>query len=119
MFKHDFDVSRIVSVGFIILPIGSLCICCASKKLVFSTLKITNFEIRFNIIFLTKLDWKAVRVIGTLQMGYLDSPVCKVVVYEWIKCFKKSREQLEDEPWEKETLSLKKSRKHQACAESS
>ena len=59
-----------------------------------------NFEIRANIKFLTKLDWKPVKIIDALQQVYGDSSPCRAVVYDWIKRFKGGREEVEDDPRE-------------------
>lgn len=56
-----------------------------------------NFEIRANIKFLTKLNWKTVNIIEALQQVYGDSAPCRAVVYDWVKRFKEGREQLEDD----------------------
>lgn len=58
----------------------------------------TNFEIRANIKFLTKLNWKPVQIIKALQEVYGNSTPCRAVVYDWIKRFKEGREELEDDP---------------------
>ena len=57
-----------------------------------------NFEIRANIKFLTKLNWKPVKIIEALQQVYGDSAPCRAVVYDWIKRFKEGRDQLDDDP---------------------
>ena len=54
-----------------------------------------NFEIRANIKFLTRLNWKPVKIIEVLQQIYGKSTLCRAVIYDWIKRFKKGREQLE------------------------
>ena len=59
-----------------------------------------NFEIRANIKFLTRLDWKPVKIIEALQQVYGDSAPCRAVVYDWIKRFKEGRQQIEDDPRE-------------------
>ena len=59
-----------------------------------------NFEVRANIKFLTKLDWKAGKIIEALQQVYGDSSPSKSVVYEWINRFKDGREDLKDNPRE-------------------
>ena len=51
-----------------------------------------NFEIRANIKFLTRLNWKPVKIIETLQQVYGESAPCRAVVFDWIKCFKEGRE---------------------------
>ena len=56
-----------------------------------------NFEIRANVKFLTRLNWKPVKIIETLQQVYGDSAPCRAVVYDWVKRFKEGREQLEDD----------------------
>ena len=55
-----------------------------------------NFEIRVNIKFLTRLNWKPVTIIKALQQVYGESAHCRAVVYDRIKRFKEGREQLED-----------------------
>ena len=57
----------------------------------------TNFEIRANIKFLTRLNWKPVKIIKALQPVYGESASCRAVVYNWIKHFKEGREQLEND----------------------
>ncbi|XP_068250811.1 protein GVQW3-like [Palaemon carinicauda] len=57
-----------------------------------------NFEVRANIKFLTKLDWKPGKIIETLQQVYGDFSPSKSVVYDWIKRFKDGREDLKDIP---------------------
>ena len=76
-----------------------------------------NFEIKANIKFLTRHNWKPVKIIEALQQVYGESTPYRAVVYDWIKHFKERREQLKDDS-RGETLHLKKSIKHQACAES-
>ena len=56
-----------------------------------------NFEIRAKIKFLTRLNWKPVKIIEALQQIYGESAPCRAVVYDWIKRFKEEREQLEDD----------------------
>ena len=56
-----------------------------------------NSEIRANIKFLTRLNWKPVKIIEALQQVYGESAPCRAVVYDWIKRFKEGREQLEDD----------------------
>ena len=56
-----------------------------------------NFEIRANIKFLTRLNWKPVKIIKALQQVYGESAPCRAVVYNWIKRFKEGREQLKDD----------------------
>ncbi len=59
-----------------------------------------NFEMRANIKFLTKLDWKPGKIIEALQQVYGDSSPSKSVVYDWIKRFKDGRDDLKDDPRE-------------------
>ena len=80
----------IISIGYVTL--GS-----ALKSLVFHTLNMTSFEIRANIKFLTKLDWKPVKIMEALQQVYGDTVPCRAVIYDWIKRFKEGREQIEDD----------------------
>ena len=56
-----------------------------------------NFEIRVNIKFLTRLNWKPVKIIEALQQIYGESAPCRAVVYDLIKSFKEGRDQLEDD----------------------
>ena len=55
------------------------------------------FEMRANIKFLIKLNWKAPQIIEALQTVYGDHTLSKTAVYEWIKRFKDGRESLEDD----------------------
>lgn len=59
-----------------------------------------NLEIRANIKFLTKLEWKPVKIIEALQQVYGDASPSRAVVYAWIKRFKEGREGLQDDPRE-------------------
>ena len=59
-----------------------------------------NSEIRANIKFLTKLEWKPRKIIEALQQVYGDSSPSKSVVYDWINRFKNGREDLKDNPRE-------------------
>ena len=56
-----------------------------------------NFEIIPNIKFLTRLNWKPVKIIEVLQQVYGESAPCREFVYDWIECFKEGREQVEDD----------------------
>ena len=56
-----------------------------------------NFEVRANIKFFTRLNWKPIKIIEALQQVYGESAPRRAVLYDWIKCFKEGREQLEDE----------------------
>ena len=58
----------------------------------------SNFEVRANIKFMTKLEWKPNEIIEALQRVYGDSSPSRTTVYDWIKRFKDGREQLEDDP---------------------
>lgn len=69
----------------------------------------TNFEIRANIHFLTKLDWKPVVIIKSVLQIYCDFSACKALVYDWMKRFKEGREQyLQDDPRERSSFTEKK-----------
>ena len=48
----------------------------------------TNFQIRANNKFLTRFNWKPVKIIKALQQAYGESGPCRLVVYDWIKSFK-------------------------------
>ena len=37
------------------------------------------------------------KIIEALQQVYGESTPCRAVIYDWIKCFKEGREQLEDD----------------------
>ena len=63
----------------------------------FCALKWQIFQIKANIKFLTRLSWKPVKIIEALQQIYGESAPCRAVVYNWIKCFKEGREQVEDD----------------------
>ena len=69
-----------------------------------------TFEVRANIKFLTKLGWKAGKIIEVLQQVYGDSTPSKSVVYEWIKCFKDGRKDLKDNPREGRPSTAEKER---------
>ncbi len=60
----------------------------------------SQFEVRANIKFLTKLQWKPTEIIETLQNVYGDSSPSRAVVYRWIRRFKDGRDELEDDPRE-------------------
>ena len=60
----------------------------------------SNSEIRANIKFLTKLEWKPKKIIESLRQIYGDSSPSKSVVYDWINRFKNGREDLKDNPRE-------------------
>ena len=66
-----------------------------------------NFKIRANIKFLTRLNWKPVKIIEVLQQVYGESAPCRAVVYVWIKCFKEEREQFENDLREGRPSTLK------------
>ena len=66
-----------------------------------------NFEIRANIKFLIRLNWKPVKIIKALQQVYGESTPYRAVVYDWIKCFKERTEQLEDDSREWKPFTLK------------
>ena len=51
-----------------------------------------NFQIRASIKFLTRLNWKSVKIIEALQQVYGESVSCKAVLYDWIKRFKEGKE---------------------------
>ena len=67
-----------------------------------------NFEIRENIKFLTRLNWKPVKIIKALQQVYGESAPCRAIIYDWIKHFKEGREQLKDESKERRPSTSKK-----------
>ena len=69
-----------------------------------------NSEIRANIKFLTKLEWKPRKIIEALQQVYGDSSPSKSVVYDWINRFKNGREDLKDNPREGRPSTAKKER---------
>ncbi|KFD53370.1 hypothetical protein M513_05851 [Trichuris suis] len=56
-----------------------------------------HFEVRANIKFLTKLEWQPSRIIEALQQVCGGSAPSKSVIYEWIKHFKKGREDIKDD----------------------
>ena len=58
----------------------------------------SQFEVRANIKFLTKLQWKPTEIIEALQNVYGDSSPSRAVVYRWIRRFKDGRGDLEDDP---------------------
>ena len=70
-----------------------------------------NFEIRANIKFLARLNWKPVKIIEALQQVYGESAPCRAVIYDWIKHFKEGREQLEDDSREGRHSTSKKIKK--------
>ena len=70
----------------------------------------TNFEIRANIKFLIKLNWKPVAIIEALQKVYGVSAPCRAVVYDGLNALKKERRSLMM-PHEKEDPQHKKMKK--------
>ena len=56
-----------------------------------------DFEVRFNIKFLVKLDWKGTGIIKALQTVYKDDASKKTGVYKWIERFRDGREAVEDD----------------------
>ena len=56
-----------------------------------------QFEVRANIKFLTKLQWKPTEVIKALQNVCEDSSPSRAVAYRWIRKFKDGRDDLEDD----------------------
>lgn len=57
----------------------------------------SQFEVRANIKFLTKLEWKPTEIIKALQNVYGDSSPSRAVVYRWIRRFKDGRNDLQDD----------------------
>ena len=68
-------------------------------------------EIKANIEFLTRLNWKPVKIIKALQQVYGESAPCRTVVYDWIKRFKEGRGQLEGDSSERRPSSSKYQKK--------
>ena len=60
----------------------------------------SQFKVRANIKFLTKLQWKPIEIIEALQNVYEDSSPSRTVVYCWIRRFKDGRNDLENNPRE-------------------
>lgn len=56
-----------------------------------------NFEIRADIKFLIKLNWKHIQIIKALQYVWGDSVSYRAVVYDSNKWFKEWRVQLDDD----------------------
>ena len=59
-----------------------------------------NLEIRANIKFLTKLGWKSSQVIDFFGLSIRNSAPHRTTIFRWIKRFKKSQDDLEDDPRE-------------------
>ena len=57
-----------------------------------------DFEIRSNIKFLVKLDWKGSQIIEDLKTIYGDNAPKITAVYKWIQRFREGREDIEDDP---------------------
>ena len=56
-----------------------------------------DFEVRTNIKFLVKLDWKGTEIIQALQTIYKDDASKKTCVYKWIERFRDGKEAVEDD----------------------
>ena len=55
-----------------------------------------NFEIRSNIKFLVKLEWKGTQIIEALEKVYATRAPKKTTVYKWIQRSKEGRDDFED-----------------------
>ncbi|CAK9815768.1 Protein GVQW3 [Anthophora plagiata] len=55
------------------------------------------FKIRANIEFMVKLGWSSGEIIDALKKVYGDQSPSRGQVFEWIKRFKKGREELKDD----------------------
>jgi histone-lysine N-methyltransferase SETMAR len=84
--------------GFVLVLLSSVSLHSFLFDQVFQCSKMDKFEVRANIKFLTKLDWKPVKIIEALQQVYGEFSPCRAVVYDWIKQFKEGREDLQDDP---------------------
>lgn len=61
-------------------------------------MEFSNFEVRSNIKFLVKLEWKGKEIMEALVKVYgINSPK-KSAVYKWIQRFREGRDDLEDDP---------------------
>uniref|UniRef100_A0A3P8VRL0 Mos1 transposase HTH domain-containing protein n=1 Tax=Cynoglossus semilaevis TaxID=244447 RepID=A0A3P8VRL0_CYNSE len=69
--------------------------------------KMNNFEIRANVKFLTKLEWKPGKIVEALQQVYGDSSPSRAVVHAWVKRFKEGKEELQDEPKDEKASAAK------------
>lgn len=58
----------------------------------------SRVEIRANVKFLTKLDWKPAEIIDALRRVYGSNTPPPPTVYRWIQQFKEGRETIEDDP---------------------
>ncbi|XP_029643922.1 protein GVQW3-like [Octopus sinensis] len=56
------------------------------------------FEIRSNIKFLVKLEWKGTQIIEAVEKVYGTHAPKKTTVYKWILQFKEGRDDFEDDP---------------------
>ena len=65
----------------------------SKREATFSTMKNRNFEIRSNIKFLVKLEWKGTQIIEALKKVYGTRK--KTTVYKWIQRFKEGRDDFE------------------------
>ena len=70
----------------------------SKRKATFSTMENRNFEIRSNIKFLVKLEWKGIQIIEALEKVYGARAPKKTTVYKWIQRFKEGRDDFEDDP---------------------
>ena len=63
-------------------------------------MEIRNLEIRANIKFLTKLEWKSLQVIDSLHQVYGDSVPHRTTIFRWIKHIKGGQDDVKDDPRE-------------------
>ncbi|CAK9805798.1 Protein GVQW3 [Anthophora plagiata] len=56
-----------------------------------------RFKIRTNVEFMVKLRWSSGEIIDALKKVYGDQSPSRTQVFEWIKRFKESREELKDD----------------------
>ena len=70
----------------------------SKREATFSTMENRNFEIRSNIKFLVKLEWKGTQIIEALEKVYGTRAPKKTTVYKWIQRFKEGRDDFEDNP---------------------
>jgi histone-lysine N-methyltransferase SETMAR len=61
-------------------------------------MEINNFEIRCNIKFMVKLEWKGTEIMEALGKAYGINAPKQTAVYKWIRRFQEGREDLEDDP---------------------
>ena len=57
-----------------------------------------DFEVRANIKFMVKIEWKGTEIMKALGNVYGINAPKKIAVYKWVQRFREGREELEDDP---------------------